>query len=130
MSAAAFSWARRLLHVGELPVRGHPPKFDRDAVGGRLVADIVEHDLGAAAAIEDDSRRSDQQVADAGLGPALPVAAKQPGQAARRKFIRSTESSGDPPLLLQFGAVASSLVRNGYFSVNHARLPAASTAYW
>ena len=58
----------RLGDVDQAAVLGHPAELDRDAIGRGLLADIVEDDLGALAAVEHDPRRSDEQVADAGLG--------------------------------------------------------------
>ena len=67
--------------VDQTPVLGHAAKLDRDAVGRRLLADIVEDDLGALAAVEqianagergrgsEKKRRS--EYAKDGLGPAV-----------------------------------------------------------
>jgi hypothetical protein len=60
--------SRGLLHILQRAVAIHAPELDRDAVGRGLLADIVEHDLRAAPAVEDDTRRRDEKVADPGLG--------------------------------------------------------------
>ena len=50
----------------ERPVGLHPPELDRDAVGGDVVTDVVEDDLGPTPAVQDNPRRRDEKVADPG----------------------------------------------------------------
>ena len=68
--AGRFLRGGGLLHFFQRAVGQHPAELDRDAVGRRLFADIVEDHLGALAAVEDEAGRRDQQVADGGLGAA------------------------------------------------------------
>ena len=106
-------------NVDQTAVLGHSAELDRDAIGRRLLADIVEDDLGALAAVEDDPGRSDEQVANA--------SERGRGGEEKRRSERAKDglgpdgSSWRSPTLLRSGAITSSLVRNGLFSVNHGR---------
>jgi hypothetical protein len=53
------------------------------AIGGGLLADVVEDDLGPSAAVQDDPCRRDQQVADARRGRC--------GQRNERRYQGSAE---------------------------------------
>ena len=110
----------RLGDVDQAAVLGHPAELDRDAIGRRLLADIVEDDLGALAAVEHDPRRSDEQVADAGLGGRRSGEERR-GDSSRARMDWVQQFIMAIPTLLRSGAIASSLVRNGLFSVNHDR---------
>ena len=123
-----FLLRRRLGDVGQLSVRGHPPEFDRDAVGRGLVADIVEHDLGARRPSR--TRRvgaTSRSPTPASAGAAMPATSGAAPRHANAVF-QVQRTIRRSPTLLRSGAVASSLVRNGYFSVNHVGLPAAIRA--
>ena len=105
--------------VDQAAVLGHPPEFDRHAIGRRLLADVVEDDLGALAAVEHDPRRRDEQIADPRPGGRRSArkAARRQGGAQSEDLVQRFISA--IPTLLQSGAIASSLVWNGLFSVNH-----------
>ena len=102
-------------HVVEHPVGGHAPKLDRHTIGRDVLADVVEDDFGAAAAVEHDPGRSDEQVADAGLGSGRgevrSEASSAAGAARRYKAI-------DDKLPTCCGG---GFVQSGLYSANHPR---------
>ena len=83
------------------PVGSHAPQLDRDAVGRDILANVIEEDFGPAAAVEDDTRRGDEEVADP--RPALRGRQQQRGDQRGRAARRNKDMD------------ENSLVRGGAF---------------